>query len=163
MILLVTSIERRSECAAALQAATAESVTIADDLAQAANLLRGNLYSAVVVDQLLGETKPNDFETVCEHLGIAIPVQVNLAISNPKRVVLELRLAMRRREHERATSREAAQQQLRGELNETLTTILIGCELALYPQDLPPHAVQRMVSVHEAAHKLRVQLGGVCE
>jgi DNA-binding NtrC family response regulator len=44
------------------------------------------------------------------------------------------------------------------ELNETLTTILIDCELALYPEDLPQHAVQRMVSVHEAAQKLRVLL-----
>jgi hypothetical protein len=158
MILFVTSIERRSECAAALQDATAESVTMADDLAQATTLLRGNPYRVVVIDQLLSETAPNEFETLFEHLGTAIPVQVNLAINGTKRIVRDVRSATHRREREKTTAHEAAKQQLRGELNETLTTILIDSELALYPEDLPQHAVQRMVSVHVAAQKLRVLL-----
>jgi hypothetical protein len=158
MILLVTSIERRGECAAALQDATAESVTIADDLAQATTLLRGNQYSVVVIDQFLAETEPHAFETVFEHLGTAIPLQVNLAINGTKRIVRNVRSAMHRREREQAAAHKAAQQQLRGDLNETLTTILIDCELALYPEDLPPHALQRMVSIYQTARKLRMQL-----
>ena len=158
MILLVTSIERRSECVAALQEATGEPVTIADDLALATNLLRGDTYSVAVFDRLVAETEPNEFETVLQHLGPAIPVQVNLATSGTKRIVREVRCAMRHREYEKIAARQTAQQQLRGELSETLTTILINCELALDSANIPPYALQRIVSVHEAARKLRTQL-----
>lgn len=161
MILFVTSIERRRECANALQSATVESVTIADDLAQATTLLRENSYNAVVIDQLLAETEPHEFDTFCEHLGTAVPVQVNLAISGTQRVVRDVKSAMHRRKREQTTARESAQQQLRGALNDTLTTILIECELALHTEGLPPHALQRIISVHEAAQKLRMQLGDI--
>jgi len=94
MILLVTPSERASECAAALQAATGEEVLVAEDLARATTLLRVECYGAVVLDQYLLEAQPHEAVTLLEHLGSAIPVQVNLAITAVERLVREVREAM---------------------------------------------------------------------
>lgn len=158
MILLVTPIERRNECAAALHEATGEPVAIAENLPQAATLLRTEFYTAAVLDQYLTETEPHETEMAFEQLGTAIPVQVNLAISGTERLVREVRSAVRRRRHEEATAREAAARALHGKLNSTLTTLLLDCELALETTGLPPTAAERLASVHETAQKLRAEL-----
>jgi hypothetical protein len=158
MILLVTPIERRNECAAALQQATGEPVVIADNLLRATTLLRRDFYTAAVFDQSLAETEPHETDTALDHLGPAIPVQINLAISGTERLVREVRAAIRLRKHEEATAREVAARFLYGELNNTLTTLLLDCELALETTGLPPAATERLASVHETAQKLRSQL-----
>ena len=81
MILLVTPIDRRNECAAALQQAIGEPVVIADNLLRATTLLRTESYSAAVFDQSLTEFEPHETDTALDHLGSAVPVQINLAIS----------------------------------------------------------------------------------
>ena len=60
MILLVTSSERASECAAALHEATGEEVVVAESLLRATTLLRAGCYLAVVLDQYLLETGPDE-------------------------------------------------------------------------------------------------------
>lgn len=160
MILLVTPAERRNECAAALKEATGEPVVIAENLLRATTLLRAESYTAAVFDQHLVESEPLETDAALEHLGTAIPVQVNLAISGTERLVREVRVAMRRRAHEEAAAREAAARALHGELNRTLTTLLLDCELALETTGLPPAAAERLASVHETAQKLRAQLEG---
>src|ERR1035437_6185074 len=97
MILLVTPSERASECAAALHGATGEEVVVAESLARATTLLRAECYLAVVLDQYLLETEPYEAETTLEHLGTAIPVQVNLAISGMERLVPQGREGSRTR------------------------------------------------------------------
>ncbi len=159
MILLVSAMERREECAIALQEAMGESVVIAESLVQATTLLRAEIYTAAVFDEQLRQKEPDQLETALTHLGTAIPVEVNFGISGPKRLVREMRAAMRRRGLEKAASREAAVQSLGGELNGTLTTLLLECELALETSGLPARAMERIASVHGAAQKLRRQLG----
>jgi hypothetical protein len=158
MILLVTPINRRSECAAALQEATGEPVMIAEDLLRATLMLRTEMYTAAVFDQSLAETEPHEMDTALDHLGMAVPVQINLAISGPERLVREVKAAIRLRRHEGVTAREEVARTLYGELNQTLTTLLLNCELALETTGLPPAATQRLTSVHETARKLRAQL-----
>ena len=159
MILLVTAMERREECAVALRKAMGESVVIAETLLQATTLLRTERYTAAVFDEQLGQSEPDEIETALKHLGTAIPVAVNLGISGAERLVREVRAAARRRKHEEATAREAAAQGLRGELNGTLTTLLLECELALGTSGLPVGATERLASVRGAVQKLRTQLG----
>jgi hypothetical protein len=158
MILLVSAMERREECAAALQEAMGESVVIAENLLQATTLLRTEVYTAAVFDEQLGQSEPDEIETALTHLGTAIPVEVNLGISGAERLVREVRAAARRRKHEEATAREAAAQGLRRELNGTLTTLLLDCELALGTSGLPAEATERLASVCGAARKLRTQM-----
>ena len=143
----------------ALQEATGEPVVIAETLLRATTLLRSESYVAAVFDRQLVETEPHQTDMALAQLGTAIPVQVNLGITGTERVVREVRDAMQRRKLEEATALEAATRALHGELNGTLTTLLLDCKLALETPGLSPAATDRLVSVHETAQKLRAQLG----
>jgi hypothetical protein len=158
MILLVTPSERASECAAALNEATGEGVVVAESLPRAATLLRAECYLAVVLDQYLLETEPHEAETTLEHLGTAILVQVNLAISGKERLVREVRAAVQRRQREEVRARQAATGRLHSELNGTVTALLLSSELALEIPGLPAAAAEKLQSVHELVKKLRRQL-----
>jgi hypothetical protein len=158
MILLVTASERASECAAALHEATREEVVVAESLARAATLLRAEGYLAVVLDQYLLETEPDEAEITLERLGTAMPVQVNLAISGMERLVREVRSAMLRRQHEEVRARRAALGRLHSELNGTITALLLSSELALETPGLPAAAAEKLELVDELVKKLRRQL-----
>ncbi len=158
MILLVTASERARECAAALHEATDEKIVVAESLAQAASLLRAECYTAVVFDQYLLETEPHEAETTLEHLGTAILVQVNLGISGMERMVREVRAAVQRRQREETRARLAATGRLHGELNGTVTALLLSAELALETPNLSPAAAEKLASVYELVKKLRKQL-----
>ncbi len=135
-----------------------EGVGTAESLLEATTLLRTESYTAVVFDKQLAQTEPAEIDTAIEHLGTAIPVEVNLAISGTERLVREVRAAVRRRKYEEASAREAAARSLHGELSGTLTTLLLECELALETSGLPVEATERLMLVHGAAQKLRTQL-----
>ncbi len=158
MILLVTPSERAPECAAALHDATGEGVAVAESLARAATLLRAEGYLAVVLDQYLVETEPHEAENTLEHLGTAILVQVNLAISGMERLVREVRAALQRRQREEMRARQAAIGRLHSELNGTITALLLSSELALETAGMPAAATEKIASVHELVKKLRRQL-----
>src|SRR6202167_4658349 len=100
MILFVTSSERAAECAAALQEATGEKIVVAESLARATTFLRAQCYLAVLLDQYLLETEALEGESTLAHLGTAIPVQVNLAVSGMERLGGGGGGAVRRRRHE---------------------------------------------------------------
>lgn len=161
MILLVTASARASECAAALHEVTGERVAVAESLARAATLLRSECYLAVVLDQHLLETEPHEAEATLEHLGTAIAVHVNLAITGMERLVREVRGAVQRRQREEVKARQAAIGKLQSELNGTVTALLLSSELALETQGLPQAATEKLESVHGLVKKLRRQLESV--
>jgi len=158
MILLVTPSERASECAKTLHEATGEGVAVAESLSRAAALLRAECYRAVVLDQYLLETEPHETEITLEHLGTAILVQVNLAITGMDRLLREVRAAMQRRQRDEVRARQAALAELHSELNGTITALLLSSELALGTPDLRPAAAEKLQSIHELVKKLRKQL-----
>jgi hypothetical protein len=158
MILLVTPSERASECAAALHEATGEKIAVADNLARASTLLRAECYLAVVLDQYLLETEPDEAGTTLQHLGTAILVQVNLAITGMDRLVREVRAAVQRRRREERTARHAAIAGLRSDLNGTVTALLLSIDLALAISGMPAAATEKLQSIHELVKKLRSQL-----
>jgi len=158
MILLVTPSERALECAAALTEATGEEVLVAESLVRATTLLRVEGYLAVVLDQYLLDTKPHEAVTTFEHLGTAIPVQVNFGISGMERMVREVRAAVQRRQREEAQARKAAISKLQGELNGTVTALLLSSELALETPGLAPATTEKLQSVHELVKRLWKQL-----
>lgn len=156
MILLVTPNARRDECATALREATGIEVSIADSLRQATTLLRSGECVCVVLDQYLLEFEEKS--ALMEHLGTAIPVQVNLAISAMERVVREVQLAVLRRKQEELIARRAAQESLQNELNSTVTALLLNCDLAIAVPDLPAPAADKLHITRELLDKLRTQL-----
>jgi len=161
MILLVTSSERARECSAALHEATGEEVIVAESLARATTLLRAECYQVVVLDQYLLETEPHEAGSALEHMGTAIPVQINLAISGMERLVREVRSAVQRRQREEVMARRAARGAICSELNGTVTALLLSTELALKTTSLPSAVSEKLESVHELVKKLRKQLESV--
>jgi hypothetical protein len=158
MILIVTPNLRTEECRDALRRATGEEIVLADGLRQAAALLRAESYMAVVFDQYLLETEPGEIETVMRHLGTAIPLHVNLAIGGAERLSLEVRAAIKRRNREQVAARRMAVNTLRSELNDTVTALLLYCELTLGGPGLPSTAVENLNSAHDLVNKMRSQL-----
>src|SRR6266852_582348 len=158
MILIVTPNLGAGACAEALRQATDEEIVLAESLRQAATLLRAESYLAVVLDQYLLETEPEETEMVMRQLGSAIPVQMNLAISGVERLAREVRAAVHRRQREQVAARSAAVSTLRSELNDTVTALLLSCELTLGVPGLPSAAAENMQSAHELVKQLRSQL-----
>jgi hypothetical protein len=159
MILLITSLAKVQDCAKALQEVTSEPVQVASTLGEAVAHLQAHEFSAVVLDQLLLDAEPGDVETIFKHMGTAVPVYSNFAISGIERVSRELRSAMYRRKRELLIARQEAEQDIRSALRGTITALLLSCELALGVPDLPPLAETKMRAVDALAKEMRAKLG----
>lgn len=159
MILLITPSAKAQECIPALQEATSEPAHAANSFRQAATLLRAQEYSAVVFDQALLDAEPGESEVMLQHIGTAIPVYVNFAISGTQRVVRELRSALQRRKREIAAAKQAAEESFRNDLKGNLTAMLLSCEMALKVPELPQIAEAKIRAVYEQALELRGKLG----
>ena len=158
MILLVTPSQRATECVTALTEATGEDIVVAESLVRATTLLRAESYRAVVLDQYLLETEPDQAAATIAHLDTAIPIQVNLALTGIDRLVREVRAAVKRRQREEVRARQAAVGILHSELNGTITALLLSSELALEVPALPPEVAEKLLAIHDLVTKLRKQL-----
>ena len=158
MILLITSSARGQECADALNAATGRDVHWAHTLQEAASRLREQTYSAAVIDQFLLETEPQESDQMIEHLGTAFPVYVNFAISGMDRLVRDVRMALHRRKREETAARRAVVEQMHSEMRETLTAMLLSCELAMSVPDVPNPAAEKIRAIDGLARELRLRL-----
>ena len=159
MILLITSLAKAQDCAKALQEVTAEPVEVAGNLREAVAQLQAHEFSAVVLDQLLLDAEPDGVETIFKHMGSAVPVYSNFAISGIERVSRELRSAVHRRKRELLIARQEAERDLRSELRSTITALLLSCEMALGVPDLPLLAEAKMRAVDALAKEMRAKLG----
>jgi hypothetical protein len=83
---------------------------------------------------------------------------VNLGISGCNRVLREVRAALQRRERELSLAMRAAAQIMEGEMNTTLTGLLLKTQLVLQEPTLPPGTVMKLRQVVELAGALREQL-----
>jgi hypothetical protein len=155
MILLITPSARGQQCADALQAATGSATDWAQNLQEAATRLREQTYSAAVVDQFLLETEPEESDRMMEHFGTAFPVYINFAVTNMERLVREVRSALHRRKREESAARLAVADQMRSEMYETLTAMLLSCELAMSVPGVPAPAAEKIRSIDELARDLR--------
>jgi hypothetical protein len=161
MILLITPSARGQECIDALQAATGNETHWAQTLQEASTRLREQTYSAAIIDQFLLESEPEESDQMIEHLGTAFPVYLNFAISGMERLVREVRSALHRRKREEITARHAVEEQIRSEMSETITAMLLSCELAMTVPDVPAHAAEKIRAIDNLARELRVRLEAV--
>jgi hypothetical protein len=158
MILLVTSSSRSSECAAALNEATGQEITVAETLSRATTLLRTEDYAAVVLDQHLLESEAQSTDSMLDQIGASIPIEVNLGITGMGRLVREVRAALQRGERAEVRARLSVMARLNSQLNGTVTALLLSTELAMQTGDLPLAGAARLAAVHELVQKLRKQL-----
>ena len=158
MILLITSSARGQQCAESLQAATGHDAHWAQSLQEGATRLREQTYTAVVIDEFLLETEPEGSDQMIEHLGTAFPVYINFAVTGMERLVREVRSALHRRKREESAARRAVVEQVNSEMRETLTALLLSCELAMSVPDVPVPAAERIKAIDNLARELRLQL-----
>jgi len=159
MILLITALADAKRCAGTLQEATDEATLVAPTLSDAVRHLQEQEFSAVVFDQLLLDSEPEEAEVVFKHLGQAVPVYLNFALVGMSRVTRELRSALNRRNREVLVARREAEQALRHELNEKVTALMLSCEMALQVPGLPQLAATKMQTVDALAREMRDKLG----
>jgi hypothetical protein len=138
--------------------ATNEETQWAANLHDAVTRLREQTYSAAVIDQFLLETEPEESERMMEHFGTAFPVYINFGVTGMERLMREVRSALHRRKREETAARRAVAEQMRSEMRETLTALLLSCELAMSVPDVPGPAAERIRSIDNLARELRLQL-----
>jgi hypothetical protein len=159
MILIITASASGQQCVDALKVATSNEVQWAQSLQQASAHLRQQTFSAAVIDQFLLETEPEESDQMLEHLGTAFPVYVNFAVTGLERLVREVRSALHRRKREETAARRAVEDQLRSEMGDTLTALLLSCELAMSIPGVPLPAAEKIQAIDNLARELRVRLG----
>lgn len=159
MILLITSLTKSQDCAKALEEVTSEPIRVSATLSDAVTQLQAQEFSAVVLDQLLLDAEPNEVETIFKHMGSAVAVHSNFAVSGAERVARELRSALYRRKRELSLARQDAERTLRSELTDTITALLLSCEMALDVPNLPLFAETKLRAVDALAKEMRTKLG----
>jgi histidinol-phosphate/aromatic aminotransferase/cobyric acid decarboxylase-like protein len=99
-----------SPCADALYPATGHETQCSQTLQASATRLRGQTYTAAVVDQFLLATEADESDRMIENLGTAFPVDVNFAVTGVDRLVREVRSALHRHKREEGSARRAVAQ-----------------------------------------------------
>jgi hypothetical protein len=157
-VLLVTGIAGAENCASAIGRQLGLAVELAQNRRAALAALRRREYAVMVLDEGLIEADPAGAEVLWQQAGLAIPVQVNLGISGCNRVLREVRAALQRRERELSLAMRAATRLMEGEMNTTITGLLLKTELALADPALPANVAIKLQQVVELAGALREQL-----
>jgi hypothetical protein len=103
--------------------------------------------------------EPDESEQTLQHLGSAVPVYVNCAISGVERVVREVRTVLSRRQREEQAARYAAEQAMWSELKESVTGILLSCDLALSTPGVPAPTAEKIRAIHDLASQIRACMG----
>jgi hypothetical protein len=157
-ILLVTGIEGARNCADVVAKQLAMAVEVAEGRREALACLRKGEFQALVIDETLAECDPAAADRICEQAGLAIPLQINFAVSGAARLIREIRSALHRREREQAVARRAAAVAIEAELKSTVAGLLLHSQLALSGTEVPAPVADRIRVVADLAGSLREQL-----
>jgi signal recognition particle GTPase len=159
MILLITPSGRGQECAETLKDATGNETHWAENLQQGLARLREQAYRAVVIDQFLMENEPAESDQMLQHLGTAFSVYLSFAVSGKQRLLREVRSALHRRRREETQARRSVEQQMRSEMFESLTAMLLSSDLAMAVPEVPAPAAEKIRMIDDLARDMRQRLG----
>jgi hypothetical protein len=157
-ILIVSGMEGARNCAAVVGAQLSTDVEVAEGRKAALGALRRREFSAVVVDETIAECDPSAAEAIWDSAGLAIPLQINFALSGAARLIREIRAALQRRDREQALAQRAATAAIENELKSTVAGLLLHSQLALCGNEVPASIADRLRVVADLAGNLRQQL-----
>lgn len=157
-ILFVTGIEGARNCAEVIQKQLETEVAVAEGRKGALALLRQREFAAVIVDETVAACDPAAADAIWDRAGLAIPLQINFALSGTARLVREIRAALQRREREQELARRAASAAVESELKGTIAGLLLQSQLALSTSDAASPVTERLKLVASLAGHLRRQL-----
>jgi hypothetical protein len=154
-ILIVSGVEGIRNCADVVAKQLGTSVEIAEGRRAALAALRLKEFAAVVVDESLAECDPAAADAIWERSGLAIPLQINFALSGAARIIREIRSALHRREREQAVAQKAATAAIEVEVRNTVSGLLLHSELALAQDGVPNVVAEKLRLVADLAGTLR--------
>jgi hypothetical protein len=157
-ILMVTGIEGARNCASVVGVQLGMEVEVAEGRKAALSALRRREFAAVVMDETMAECDPAAAEAVWERAGLAIPLQINFALSGATRLTREIRAGLHRREREQALARRAASAAIETELKTTIAGLLLHSQLALSDSEMTSPIAEKLRVVADLAGNLRRQL-----
>ena len=157
-ILLISAMHGAENCALNLSHQLGFSVDVAIDRKEGVAMLRKRTYSVVIVDDSIAEGDPRGAEVLWRYTGLAIPLQINFALSGTARLARDVRAALNRREQEQALAMRAAASTIESQLKSTMTGLLLQSQLALAEPALTPPVASKLRMVIELAGNLRMQL-----
>jgi hypothetical protein len=159
-ILMITAIAGAENCVALLSKQFGLIVETASSRREALAALRRREFILVVVDQSLVELHEDGVDSLLRHAGLAIPLEVNFAISGCGRVVREVRAALHRRKREQDLALSAAATAIQSDLRDIAAGLLLQSQLALTEPGISPQLSERLRLVLELAATLRQRLDG---
>jgi hypothetical protein len=162
-ILLVTGVEGARNCADVIAKQLDMAVEVAEGRKAALGLLRQREFAAVVVDETVAGCDPAAAEAIWERAGLAIPLQINFAVSGAARLIREIRAALHRREREQMLARKAAAAAVELELKTTVAGLLLQSQLALSSSEPASPVAEKLRMVASLAGDLRRQLSAAAE
>jgi hypothetical protein len=157
-ILMITAIAGAENCAAVLSKQFGLAVEVAASRKDGLAALRRREFALVVVDESLVESRDDVGGSLLKHAGLAIPLEINFAISGCGRVVREVRAALLRREREQDLALRAAVTSIQSDLRDTVAGLLLQSQLALADPGTSPRLAERLRMVIELAGHLRDRL-----
>ena len=157
-ILIVSGIEDVRNCAEVVAGQLDLKVEVAEGRREALDALRKKKFAAVVVDESLAECDPAAADAIWERSGLAIPLQINFAVSGVARIVREIRAALQRREREQTIALQAASASIERELKNTVSGLLLQSQLALSQGGVPAVVAETLRLVVDLVGTLRHQL-----
>ena len=144
----------------ALNACTAETsqeTHWAQSLQEGVTHLREQTYAVAVIDQFLLETEPEESDQMIEHLGTAFPVYVNFAVTGWIAWCARCDLRCTGEDGKNAALRSVVEQ-LNSEMRESLTAVMLSCELAMSVPDVPRPAAEKIRVIDNLARAMRLRL-----
>ncbi|MFC5864052.1 hypothetical protein ACFPT7_17230 [Acidicapsa dinghuensis] len=157
-ILIITGMEGAENCAAALSRLLTTECDVAQGRRSAITMLNRGEYAAVILDEALIDSDPQGADLIWERTGLAIPMQINFALTGVQRLAREIRMALSRAERERAIARAAAAAAIENELKTTVAGLLLHSQLALADLQVSSPAAEKLRLVADLAGSLREQL-----
>lgn len=157
-VLVISALGGAETCAAAIMQQMGLDAEVVPGRREAVEALRAGVYAAVIVDDALAEGDPRGAEVLWKMAGLAIPMQVNFALTGSARLVRDLRAALARREQEQGAAHRAALRAVESELRNSISGLLLHTQLALRESPPSPQLEQRLRLMAELAGNLKQRL-----
>jgi len=157
-LLLLSTSDRRLELQTALQQALQLRVSVATSFSEGLSELAKTQHSAVVLDEALCDLDPEGMNVFFSRCTGEFPIFVKLSISGAARCVKQVELGLRRFQIEEKIAMCSARSQMRAQVCDALTTILVHGHLAKNTPGLPAEAGKNITAMVEAGEALNQSL-----
>ncbi len=157
-VLIISVMDGAENCARTISLQVGARVEVAANRKEGLAALRRTHFAVVVVEESLAEADTDWAEQVWDLAALAMPVQVNFAISGCARLGRDVKAALLRKDGEQAVARKAAFAEIENDLKSTVTGLLLESQLALNEPAIPPALEPKLRHLVELAGALRDRL-----